>query len=98
MTFAWSGQTSAVVTDKVALDMVQTFIQHNHAAGVTTHLLDTARVYAAGKTEPMVGACLKDLSPSSNILVGTKANPACEGGLSTDGIKLQIKEPVSFSP
>lgn len=92
MTFAWTGQTSSIVDEKVALEMTQRFIKNNEAAGQTTHLIDTARVYAAGKTEPMVGTVLKDLpSPGGTIIVGTKANPAVEGGLSPDGIKGQLK-------
>lgn len=92
MTFAWSGQTSSVVNEKVGLAMVEKFIQHNQKMGVTNHLIDTARVYAAGKTEPMVGSVLKGLSSTKGtILVGTKANPAVEKGLSQEGIKNQLK-------
>ena len=94
MTWAWAGQTSSVVDEGVALEMAKKFIAHNEAAGETTHLLDTARVYAAGKTEPMVGVVLQKLGPLSGsnrkIVVGTKANPAVEGGLSRDGIMGQL--------
>jgi aflatoxin B1 aldehyde reductase len=95
MTFAWTGQTSSVVDEVVGLEMIKKFVEHNEASGQTTHLIDTARVYAAGKTEPMVGTVLKNLglllNSQSTVLVGTKANPAMEGGLSTEGIKDQIK-------
>lgn len=91
MTFAWTGQTSSVVDEKVALEMVQKFVKHDEAAGQrTAHLLDTARVYAAGNTEPVVGTVLKSIE-TEKIAVGTKANPAMEGGLSTEGIKSQLK-------
>lgn len=92
MTFGWTGQTSSIVDEKVASEMAQKFVQHNQAAGQSIHLIDTARVYAAGKTEPMVGAVLKRLADDGITgTVGTKANPAVEGGLSTDGIKGQLK-------
>ena len=91
MTFAWSSQTSAVVDEAVALEMVQKFLEAD--APASTHFLDTARVYAAGATEPMVGAVLQKLpsSVTSSISVGTKANPAVEHGLSTRGIKEQLQ-------
>lgn len=92
MTFGWTGQTSSIVDERVASEMVRQFVQHNQAAGQSIHLIDTARVYAAGKTEPMVGAALKGLADDGiTATVGTKAHPAWEGGLSTDGIKGQLK-------
>ena len=93
MTWAWSGQTSSIVDEKIALEMTKKFMAYNHATGETTHLLDTARVYASGKTEPMVGDVLKKLGPDSakHVFVGTKANPAVEGGLTQKGIHDQIK-------
>jgi aflatoxin B1 aldehyde reductase len=100
MTFGWSGQTSSVVDEGVALSMVQRFIKHNQEAGETTHYLDTARVYASGNTEVMVGAVLDKLRSSfhndtmdsnSKIVVGTKANPAVQGGLSVTGILDQLQ-------
>jgi len=90
MTFGWTGQTSSVVDVKVASEMVQKYVRHNQAAGQSAHLIDTARVYAAGKTEPIVGAVLKEQANVA-ITVGTKANPAVEGGLSPGGIKSQVK-------
>lgn len=94
MTFAWTGQTSSVVDEIVGLEMIKKFVDRNEAHGEKTHLIDTARVYAAGKTEPMVGTVIKKLDslpPGSQLKVGTKANPATEGGLSTTGIQNQIK-------
>jgi aflatoxin B1 aldehyde reductase len=91
MTFAWTGQTSSVVDEAVALEMVQHFIQTNEELGETTHCLDTARVYAAGATEPMVGSVLARLPALKKISVGTKANPAVEHGLSRRGIEEQLQ-------
>ena len=51
MTFGWS-QSSSAVDEAVATEMVKSF-----AAGGGTRL-DTARIYAGGKTEPIVGATL----------------------------------------
>ena len=90
MTFAWSSQTSSVVDEPVALEMVQRFLQFNHAIGVDRHRIDTARVYAGGNTEPMVGAVLKKLDPKLNVLVGTKAHPSVKPGLSSEGIMGQL--------
>lgn len=90
MTFAWSSQTSSVVDEPVALEMVQRFIKFNQATDVDTHRVDTARVYAGGNTEPMVGAVLKKLDTGLNILVGTKAHPSVKPGLSPEGILAQL--------
>ncbi|CAB9529358.1 aldo-keto reductase family 7, member A2 (aflatoxin aldehyde reductase) [Seminavis robusta] len=94
MTFAWSGQTSSVVDESVALAMVQKFLQFQETSdNDKVPLLDTARVYAGGKTELMVGAVLDKLSVSdskSSIVVGSKANPALPGGLSRKGIQEQL--------
>jgi aflatoxin B1 aldehyde reductase len=90
MTFAWSSQTSSVVDEPAALEMVQRFLQFNHAIGADTHRIDTARVYAGGNTEPMVGAVLKQLEPGLNLSVGTKAHPSVKPGLSSEGILGQL--------
>lgn len=90
MTFAWSSQTSSVVDEPVALEMVQRFIQWNRELGIDAHRIDTARVYAGGNTEPMVGAVLKKLDDGLNVLVGTKAHPSVKPGLSTEGIEKQL--------
>ena len=100
MTFAWSSQTSSIVDESVALEMVKKFIQHNEAQGVKTHHVDTARVYAGGNTEPMVGEVLKKLeaergSTIGNLVVGTKAHPSVKpGGLSEAGIEEQFAASV----
>lgn len=91
MTFAWSSQTSSVVDEPIALEMVQRFLQFNQDLGLTSHRIDTARVYAGGNTEPMVGAVLKNVDPSMNsLLVGTKAHPSVKPGLSPEGIREQL--------
>jgi aflatoxin B1 aldehyde reductase len=118
MTFAWGSQTSSVVDEPVALEMVRRFAAHNERMATTDtvgtsihsspsmdtipHLhnyIDTARIYAGGKTEPVVGAVLSQISQSllspsseSSFLVGTKAHPSQEGGLSPAGIQQQLKE------
>jgi aflatoxin B1 aldehyde reductase len=96
MTFAWSSQTSSVVDEAVALEMVKRFVKFNEDIGVDTHRVDTARVYAGGNTEPMVGAVLKQLGPptSGTVTVGTKAHPSVKPGLSKIGLNEQLK--VSF--
>jgi aflatoxin B1 aldehyde reductase len=92
MTFAWSSQTSSVVDESVALEMVKRFVDCNEELGIETHLIDTARVYAGGKTEPMVGHVLRNLTPTSGrIVVGTKAHPSVDSGLSNEGIRLQLQ-------
>jgi aflatoxin B1 aldehyde reductase len=117
MTFGWS-QTSSYVDEKVALDMVQKFIEFNDSIigrvatspsgddddddDVQQYHLDTARVYAGGKTEQIVGTVLKKLLFDNNndndgtkprrIVVGTKAAPSVKpGGLSTSGIEEQFQ-------
>ena len=92
MTFAWS-QTSSVVDESVGLEMVKRFVRTNEALGVDTHHIDTARIYAGGKTEPMVGQVLKELgSPTSGtVIIGTKAHPSVPKGLSQAGIQDQLK-------
>lgn len=92
MTFAWSSQTSSVVDEPVALEMMKRFVKFNEDLGVDTHRIDTARVYAGGNTEPMVGDALKSLGPTEGtIVVGTKAHPSVKPGLSEEGIQQQLK-------
>lgn len=90
MTFAWSSQTSSIVDEPVALEMVQRFIKFNQEIGVDMHRVDTARVYAGGNTEPMVGDVLRKVDKGLKILVGTKAHPSVKPGLSPEGIRAQF--------
>lgn len=91
MTFGWS-QTSSYVDEKVALEMLRKFVDHNISHGNEIHYVDTARIYAGGKTEPIVGTVVKELGTPSKgfIAVGTKAHPSVNGGLSPDGIDGQL--------
>lgn len=70
--------------------MVQRFLQFNQAIGVDEHRIDTARVYAGGETEPMVGEVLKKIDTVIHVLVGTKAHPSVKPGLSSEGIDGQL--------
>ena len=96
MTFGWTGQTSSAVDESVALEMLQQFVSHNEANDLVVHHVDTARIYAGGKTEPIVGNVLRSCTPSKGtIVLGTKAHPSVEGGLSAQGIKSQLKESLN---
>ena len=73
--------------------MLKQFVNHNEANDLVVHHVDTARIYAGGKTEPIVGNVLRSCTPSKGtIVLGTKAHPSVEGGLSAQGIKSQLKE------
>lgn len=93
MTFGWS-QTSSKVDETVALDMVNRFIAHNEQHGEPFHRIDTARIYAGGNTESIVGLVLpqvQTMSQGSKLLVGTKAHPSRVGGLSRNGLESQLQ-------
>lgn len=95
MTFGWS-QTSSYVDEAIALEMVKRFIAFDESLQVTDHRIDTARIYAGGKTEKIVGNVLEKLmaepDASSTLLVGTKAAPSVKpSGLSPEGIDGQFK-------
>ncbi|KAL3787525.1 hypothetical protein HJC23_013734 [Cyclotella cryptica] len=95
MTFGWKGQTSSPVDDAIALNMVKSFVNlHNNAAVVR---IDTARIYASGDSERMLGSALQTLteenvvSPPLVISVGTKAHPSQPHGLSPEGLRAQLE-------
>ena len=108
MTFGWSQRTSSYVDESVAIEMVKRFIQFNEelyknnetddsndtTAGLLQHRIDTARIYAGGKTEHIVGTVLEQVhaaSPSTTFLVGTKAAPSVKPyGLSPEGMREQF--------
>eukprot|EP00522_Entomoneis_paludosa_P012274 CAMPEP_0172452268 /NCGR_PEP_ID=MMETSP1065-20121228/9987_1 /TAXON_ID=265537 /ORGANISM="Amphiprora paludosa, Strain CCMP125" /LENGTH=345 /DNA_ID=CAMNT_0013204305 /DNA_START=7 /DNA_END=1044 /DNA_ORIENTATION=- len=91
MTFAWS-QTSSRVDEPIAVEMMQRFLQQNEKYGADVHHIDTARIYAGGKTESVVGACLPQCqNTGKRLLVGTKAHPSQPGGLSPEGIETQLQ-------
>ena len=86
MTFAWN-QASAAVTDAVAVRFLQRFTKGGHTA------IDTARSYARGATEEMLGRALKEtaLAPPKDVTIATKVNPQLPGGLSDEGIRSQLR-------
>ena len=96
MTFGWS-QTSSTVDDAVAKAMVGRFITFNEGTSTAKHFIDTARIYAGGATEPIVGAAVTDatsLCARESLQVGTKAHPSQQGGLSEGGIRRQFEASI----
>ena len=96
MTFGWS-QTSSTVDDAVAKAMVGRFIAFNEGTSTAKHFIDTARIYAGGATEPIVGAAVTDatsLCARESLQVGTKAHPSQQGGLSEGGIRRQFEASI----
>ena len=100
MTFGWTSQTSSPVDQLVANEMLQKFVCSNHDAfNDTCCYIDTARIYAGGKTEQLLGraidGCLTSQSSSSGrrlkLRLGTKAHPSQPGGLSKTGILNQLE-------
>lgn len=95
MTFGWTAQTSSPVEEAVAQQMVERFIDFDRCVMKrSTHCIDTARIYASGQTEQIVGTVLTRLSDEQRtaVWIGTKAAPsACEEGLSPAGIQTQFK-------
>eukprot|EP00584_Thalassiosira_punctigera_P022121 CAMPEP_0172554416 /NCGR_PEP_ID=MMETSP1067-20121228/54465_1 /TAXON_ID=265564 ORGANISM="Thalassiosira punctigera, Strain Tpunct2005C2" /NCGR_SAMPLE_ID=MMETSP1067 /ASSEMBLY_ACC=CAM_ASM_000444 /LENGTH=350 /DNA_ID=CAMNT_0013342783 /DNA_START=70 /DNA_END=1122 /DNA_ORIENTATION=- len=87
MTFAWPGQTSSHVTESVASQMLNAFaVYHNKGAPIR---IDTARIYAGGDSERMLGS-LPNLADES-VTLGTKAHPSQPSGLSPAGIRSQLE-------
>ena len=80
MTFGWN-QASSVVDGSIANEMVKRF------ASLGGKHIDTARIYAAGETEPLVGTAISGY----DVLIGTKAAPSQPGGLSPMGIQSQLE-------
>ena len=80
MTFGWN-QASSAVDSVVATDMVKRFID------LGGKHVDTARIYAAGETEPLVGKAIHGF----DVILGTKAAPSQPGGLSPEGIQSQLE-------
>lgn len=86
MTFAWS-QTSSKVDERVAVEMSSKFA--SSVANDEPLNMDTARIYAGGKTESVVGHVLSELQDKV-WSVCTKAHPSQPAGLSKDGIQAQF--------
>ncbi|KAL1521890.1 hypothetical protein AB1Y20_021541 [Prymnesium parvum] len=81
MTFGWSHASSAV-DGGVAAAMVEKFVQSGGAH------VDSARIYAAGQTEPLVGAACRPFRAA--LALGSKAHPSQAGGLSAEGMRAQL--------
>jgi len=113
MTFGWTSQTSSHVDQRVATQMLERFIEeaikHKHPHKDQQQqqqqekdydhkiLIDTARIYAGGKSERMLGISLQEgsmssLDASSSLSINTKAHPSQPGGLSKDGIERQLQK------
>jgi aflatoxin B1 aldehyde reductase len=98
MTFGWS-QTSTYVGEVEAEKMVKRFMEFDeevYPSKTTTqhHYIDTARIYAGGKTENILGQVIEkmDAAKKASLKVGTKAAPSVQpGGLSPDGIVGQFQ-------
>lgn len=91
MTFAWS-QTSSKVDEAVARDMLKFFSE-------LSNRIDTARIYAGGKTEECLGkACDASADGLSFWKIGTKAHPSQPGGLSQQGICSQYDKSYELLP
>ena len=94
MTFGWS-QSSSYVDEVVATEMVKRFtIFDENLMGNSNHYIDSARIYAGGKTEKIIGDIRQKLPLSllSSLVIGTKAAPSVgEEGLSSKGIRDQFE-------
>jgi len=88
MTFGWN-QASVPVTEEIATEMSL----RARAAGIS--LLDSARIYSGGATEPIVGAVLRNLGPDKSMGVTTKAHPTQPGALSAEGVSTQLQAALS---
>ena len=86
MTFGWN-QASKVVDSSVATEMVKRFINFGGSC------VDTARIYAGGATEPIVGTALEERR--DKVTIGSKAHPSQPGGLSDRGMREQLASSLS---
>jgi aflatoxin B1 aldehyde reductase len=93
MNFGWS-QASSKVDQSVATNMIERFLRHtNVVCPQSFSYIDTARIYAGGKTETILGQALQGLTHHPHypsITVGTKAHPSQPDGLSSVGIRNQL--------
>jgi aflatoxin B1 aldehyde reductase len=90
MTFGWE-KASTPVTEAIGTEM----ILRAAAAGITH--VDSARIYASGATEPIVGSCLRNISPEirRTLKVTSKAHPSQSLGLSPEGLHRQVQESLA---
>lgn len=97
MTFGWS-QTSAPVDETVAKAMLQKFITFGEkTSSSSSHYVDTARIYAGGATEPIVGDTITNAltyCDRDSLKIGTKAHPSQPNGLSAIGIREQFHKSI----
>jgi len=91
MTFGWK-QSSAPVTQVVANKMLAMFLTFQKKRGIHRVNIDTARIYANGDTEFMLGNAIESLIEKDveMLCIGTKAHPSQELGLSEVGIQQQF--------
>jgi aflatoxin B1 aldehyde reductase len=93
MNFGWS-QASSKVDQNVAINMIERFLHHtNVLCPQPICFIDTACIYAGGKTEKILGVALQSLVHHPyyhTISVGTKAHPSQPDGLSYVGIRNQL--------
>ena len=89
MTFGWSN-SSKLINEQTALEMLKVVQNRgiNH--------FDSARIYAGGKTETILGQCFTQLTESdetfrTNTVITTKVHPSQPNGLSATGIRDQLK-------
>mmetsp|Transcript_10776 Transcript_10776/g.21406 ORF Transcript_10776/g.21406 Transcript_10776/m.21406 type:complete len:400 (-) Transcript_10776:688-1887(-) len=106
MTFGWKGQTSSLVDDAIASQMVNTFANLYNENDDPLIRIDTARIYAGGDSEKMLGLTLNThRAPSTTpgqvegeskklphmFSIGTKAHPSQPKGLSQEGLRTQLQ-------
>jgi len=85
MTFGWN-QASSVVDDAVATTMTTKFLSSG------CRQVDTARIYAGGDTETILGRVLQtDGVKGKRLVLATKVHPSQKGGLSASGIRDQLE-------
>jgi aryl-alcohol dehydrogenase-like predicted oxidoreductase len=89
MTIGWAQASSPVGAD-VAQEFVDMYAKAVHPSPIR---LDSARVYAAGKTELILGKILPAAQAAAPgpILIDTKANPREPFGLSARGLREQLE-------
>ena len=90
MTFGWE-QASSVCDLAVASQFVSTFYINGNKP-----IIDTARIYAGGATEGIVGNAILSAASSPPPYLCTKAHPSYSKGLSSQGIKDQLQTSLGF--
>lgn len=88
MTFGWE-KASVPVTEIIGTEMIR------RAAKAGVLYVDSARIYAGGATEPIVGKCLSIIAAEypeerAMLCITTKVHPSQPQGLSATGIIEQV--------